>query len=58
MDAEFSAIQEERPDEFANVDAYGLFGSVVNAGFSYDSVGKDTTYDSDQGIIFEPDEAS
>ena len=58
MDAEFAAIQEERPDEFAGVDAYGLFGTSINAGFSYDSVGKDTTYDSDQDVIFEPDEAS
>jgi hypothetical protein len=56
MDAEFVAIQEERPDEFAGVDEYELFGTKVDAGFAYDQTGKDITYDADQEVIHQPDE--
>lgn len=58
MDAEFAAIQEERPDEFAGVEEYGLFGTKIDAGFAYDQTGKDITYDADQDVIFQPDEES
>jgi len=51
VDELFKEIVEERPDEFANVDAYKLFGSKIDAGFAYDPLGKDITYDADQEVI-------
>jgi hypothetical protein len=55
MDDDFLAIMESRPEQFANVDTYKMFSTKVDAGFSYeDGTGRDTTYDTDQEIIFEP----
>ena len=55
MDDEFEKIIESRPEEFASVDIHNLFGTKVDAGFSYeDGTGKDTTYDEDNYVIFEP----
>uniref|UniRef100_A0A6M3IT90 Uncharacterized protein n=1 Tax=viral metagenome TaxID=1070528 RepID=A0A6M3IT90_9ZZZZ len=56
MDKQFVEIIEQRPDEFADVDAYKLFGTKIDAGFSTDDLGRDTTYQSEQEIIFTPDE--
>jgi hypothetical protein len=39
-------------------DSVGLFGTKINAGFQYDSLGRDTTYDDDNVVIFEPNENS
>jgi hypothetical protein len=52
MDKQFEAVVNERPDEFANVDTYKLFGTKIDAGFAYDPIGRDITYDSDQEVIF------
>lgn len=54
MDREFASIQEEQPQEFADVDTYKVFGTKIDAGYSYDPVGKETTYDSEQLVITEP----
>lgn len=58
MDEAFKEIVEERPDEFANVEAYKLFGSKIDAGFAYDPLGRDLTYGADQQVIVKPDETS
>ena len=54
MDKAFKEVVEERPDEFANVDPYTLFGSKIDAGFAYDPLGRDITYDSAQEVIVKP----
>lgn len=56
MDKEFQVIIEERPDQFAEADPFKMFGSKVDAGFAYDSAGRDITYDSDQLVDFSPKE--
>ncbi len=57
MDEQFLAIQESRPEEFANVDAFRMFGTKIDAGFEYEPLtGRDFTYDSDNVVIHKPDE--
>jgi len=56
MDKEFEAIQESRPEEFSDVSSSHAFGTKIDAGFSYDEVGRDTTYDPDNLVIFQPTE--
>lgn len=58
MDQEYKDAQEERPDQFANVSAYELFGSKIDAGFRYNSVGEDITYDDNNEVIVTPNEES
>ena len=56
MDNYFTDVQELRPDEFADVEALNLFGTVVSAGFQYDpQTGIDTTYSEDNIVIHTPD---
>jgi len=55
MDESFAAAIEANPQEFADVDAYELFGTNASAGFQYDPLtGKDTTYSDDNKVIFTP----
>lgn len=55
MDDDFLAVIESRPEQFANVDVHMLFGTKIDAGFSYEGgTGRDTTYSDDQVIIFKP----
>lgn len=58
-DEAFAAFIEDRPDLFANVDTHKLFGTLVSAGFSYDALGRDTTYDDIENneVDFTPKEA-
>lgn len=56
-DEQFATFMEERIDLFAGVDSYQLFGTKVDAGFAYDEVGKDITYDDDQLVEFDPKES-
>jgi len=58
MDEAFIKIQESEPHEFADVDSFNLFGTKVDAGFSYDFMGRDTTYTSDNKVILNPNEDS
>lgn len=53
-DKAFEVFMEERPDLFAGVSSYKMFGTKVDAGFAYDDVGKDITYDDDQLVEFDP----
>lgn len=55
MDKSFADALEANPQEFADVDAYELFGTSASAGFQYDPItGKDTTYDDDNKVVFTP----
>ena len=55
-DEDFAVALEENISEFADVDSFNLFGSKVDAGFSYDHVGRDTTYTSINKVEVKPDE--
>ena len=60
MDDRFKDIMEDRPDEFLDAtgltsdDVVGMFGSKVDAGFSYSLAGEDTTYSDDNVINHSP----
>ena len=56
FDAEFKIAVEENPDEFAGVDAYKLFGSQIDSGFSSDFLGRETTYGEDNEVNLNPEE--
>ena len=57
LDKAFEKAIEENPHEFAGMDAFHMFGTKIEAGFSYDPVtGKDKTYDSTNRVIFAPTE--
>ena len=59
LDTEFSDIQNERPDEFANVQSFEMFGHSATAGFAYEpQTGIDITHSSDQIVEIKPDENS
>lgn len=58
MDEAFVAIQESEPQQFAGVDSFNLFGTKVDAGFSYDSFGRDTTYSESNKVKLNPNEDS
>lgn len=57
MDKEFKEAREEDPALFAGVSTYKMFGTKVDAGFSSDDLGRDTTYESDQLVIHHPTES-
>lgn len=54
MDKEFIAAMTSDVALFAGVDSYKLFGSKIDAGFSYNTLGIDTTYDIDNLVNFAP----
>jgi hypothetical protein len=54
MDADYIAAISSDVALFAGVDSFRLFGTKVDAGFCYDIVGKDLTYDSDKLVNFTP----
>jgi len=56
MDKEFVEALADNPDKFANVDAYKLFGTQVNAGFATDFLGRDLTYGEDNEVIHTPED--
>lgn len=56
MDDAYVIVIQERPDLFAGVSISHLFGTKVDAGFAYDSTGRDITYDENQSVIFSPKE--
>jgi len=57
-DKAFDKFMEDRPDLFAGVEAFKMFTTKVDAGFSYDEFGRDTTYDDidDNEVNFTPTE--
>ena len=58
MDKQFETAQEEFAYEFAGVSAYQLAGTKIDAGFKYDMVGRDKTYNSTNRVMITPDENS
>lgn len=54
MDELYQAARIENPAEFAGVDTFKMFGTKVDAGFKYDDIGKDITYDEDTSVAFTP----
>lgn len=56
MDSDFEKALEDNPTLFSGVDTYKMFGTQIHAGFSYDSVGNDKTYDDDNEVDFFPKE--
>lgn len=57
FDTAFEKIQDEEPHQFANVSATQIFGHQLNAGFSSDALGYDTTYGDDNLVIVTPGDA-
>jgi len=57
MDNTYERWKTQHPTDFASVDAFRIFGTKVDAGFSYDEVGRDTTYSSDNIVKHKPDES-
>jgi hypothetical protein len=45
MDQLFESAKEENIAEFAGAQPYEMFGTKIEAGFQYDYVGNDTTYE-------------
>ena len=56
MDEIFREAVETEPALFAGVDTFRIFGTKIDAGFSYDEVGKDTTYGDKNIVIATPSE--
>jgi hypothetical protein len=55
-DKAFKDAIKENPAEFAGVDSFKLFGTKIDAGFSSDFLGRDTTYSEDNVVVFTPKE--
>ena len=56
MDKEFETAMTADIALFAGLDSYKMFGTKIDAGFSYDPVGAETTYNLDQYVMFSPAE--
>ncbi|PIV87273.1 hypothetical protein COW49_00470 [Candidatus Kaiserbacteria bacterium CG17_big_fil_post_rev_8_21_14_2_50_51_7] len=54
MDEEWELAKVEDPTLVADIETYALFGTKVDAGYAYDELGRDRTYDSDQLVILTP----
>jgi len=54
LDEEYIRVQETNPEEFTTVDDYAMFGTKIDAGFSYDHMGRDITYETDNKVIINP----
>lgn len=57
MDKDFETAQKENAYEFAQVEATQFFGHKIDAGFSYDDEGRETTFDPDQLVVISPSDA-
>ena len=55
-DKAFTEIQESRPEMFAGVEAYKMFSTKIDAGFHYDGIGNDDTYNKNNEVVFTPTE--
>lgn len=57
MDEEFATAMATDIGTFAGVEAFRMFGTKIDAGFTYGFDGKDETYDYDKFVNFAPMEA-
>lgn len=53
-DKAFENVKKSEPYQFANVSAYKMFGSKIDAGFAYDEAGQDLTYETDNEVVITP----
>lgn len=53
-DKEFQAAMEEHPEKFTSVSAVHSFGTKIDAGFRYDELGRDVTYDDNNLVQMDP----
>jgi len=58
MDEQFEAAKEENIAEFAGASNYEMFGTKIEAGFQYDDVGNETTYEDTNYVIVEPGDST
>lgn len=56
MDAEYESAVSSDIAMFAGVDSFCLFGTKIDAGFAYDSIGTDLTYDVSRYVNATPSE--
>jgi hypothetical protein len=47
MDSEFETALSQLPAVFAGVETHKMFGTALNAGYTYNYLGEDTTYEDD-----------
>ena len=57
MDKLFKEAKEDYASEFGGVDSYKTFPTKIDAGFSYDDFGRDTTYTEENQVKSSLDEA-
>lgn len=55
MDTEYGDAVSSDASLFANVESYKLFGSAIKAGFVYDAIGRDLTYNDLVNYIYTGD---
>jgi len=59
MDKQWEAAQEDLLVELSGAEEHELFGTKVDAGYSYEhQTGRDTTYEDTQIVVHTPNEAS
>ena len=59
MDKEFALAIEGDPYQFADVSAFAMMGSKIDAGFQYEpQTGRETTFDKNNTVIITPNENS
>ena len=56
LDTEFETAMTADIALFAGVDSFRMFGTKIDAGFAYDSMGEDVTYDVERLVNFSPTE--
>lgn len=55
MDKAYESALESNPEKFAGAEPFSLFGSKIDAGFSYEEqTGRDLTYDPDNLVVISP----
>ena len=55
-DEKFEQFVKDNPALFAGVDTFKMFGTKVDAGFSYSTTGNDKTYKNTENVEFTPKE--
>lgn len=55
-DEQFAVAIKENPAELAGVQPLQMFGHSISAGFSYDKLGSDTTYETSNKVSIAPTE--
>ena len=56
MDYRYQKALEENYLEFSGASEVNIFGTKIDAGFQYDSTGRDTTYDDANVTVLTPTE--